>query len=525
MLCPYCANEWDASKSPCTRCGLVIPLPIIYPTTPTPAAVARDTLGLLSPKEIAYLSSLEPDTNRPSLNKALPRTPLPSPLYRFTDLLSQDTSRLRSPLRAHRLVSSPLYREQAQQRSSSKQLTAPPGLNSSSSTVPLLLPGTVLHHGRYRLHELQESQQWAPGVCEAMWVGQDAQRSGAHVMICEVVLPDIASSTLQAQLCAATQALAVVSPNRHIPTLLNTFSDQGQAFFVFEAIEGDSLFTRMRRIGRALPEQGVIECCLQMTEVLELLTRQVPPLVHGLIRPWHIIARRTDYILTNFSILLAAGATQFISTVERPHLSPYTAPELVQGLVDVRCDLYSLLASAYHLVTGSIPVEVNGSIPQAQRLNPAVSTKFNAILTKGLGSVAFQRYQHPTELLQDLFAVHSVTGHLVVFDGKDGQIAAQRAPSSSIRASSSSVGGKAEQIAAQPKQGEQRTPIDSLPKVPLMLLALPKDGEELTPPEELLPLERGNNTRNTFIWLGVILLCLVVIVLVILVLSGSLLPL
>ena len=27
MICPRCGNEWDASKSPCTRCGLVIRMP------------------------------------------------------------------------------------------------------------------------------------------------------------------------------------------------------------------------------------------------------------------------------------------------------------------------------------------------------------------------------------------------------------------------------------------------------------------------------------------------------------------
>src|SRR3989440_12924450 len=27
MICPRCGNEWDASRSPCTRCGLVIRIP------------------------------------------------------------------------------------------------------------------------------------------------------------------------------------------------------------------------------------------------------------------------------------------------------------------------------------------------------------------------------------------------------------------------------------------------------------------------------------------------------------------
>src|SRR5947209_2434947 len=171
----------------------------------------------------------------------------------------------------------------------------------------------------------------------------------------------------------------------------------------------------MRRTGRAMQEQDVIECCLQMAEVLELLAQQSPPLVHGLISPEHIMVTRTgnQYVLTNFSIVLAGGATRFISGIERTRLSVYTAPEFVRGVIDVRSDLFSLLATAYHAVTGSMPTGVSGSIPQAQRLNPNVSSQFDAILAKGLRSIASQRYQRPSELRQDLLAMRSVSGSLV----------------------------------------------------------------------------------------------------------------
>src|SRR6266568_917753 len=152
-----------------------------------------------------------------------------------------------------------------------------------------------------------------------------------------------------------------------------------------------------------------------MTEVLELLAQQSPPLVHGLISPEHIMITRSGsrYVLTNFSIVLAGGATQFISGIDRTRLSVYTAPEFVRGVIDVRSDLFSLLATAYHTVTGSVPAGVSGSIPQAQQLNPYVSAQLDAILAKGLRPVASQRYQRPSELRQDLLAMRSVSGTLV----------------------------------------------------------------------------------------------------------------
>ncbi len=411
---------------------------------------------------------------------------------------------MQSPLRSRRLVSD-LRKEQAQPvlPPSSVQPQQPSGPASLPEQKPLsadlrpLLPGTILHGGRYRLHEQQDRQEWAPGVFEAMWIGQDAQRPGSHVMICEVVLPDVTSITMQAKLRAATMALAAVGRHPRIPTLWNAFSDQERTFFVFEPVDGESLLARMRRTGRALPEQDVLECCLQIAEILELLTQQVPPLVHGLIRPEHIIARRngSQYTLTHFSILLAGGVTQFIMGIERSRLSPYTSLDLVRGVVDVRADLYSLMATAYHLVTGSVPTDVGGSVPQAQRLNPNVSAQFDAILARGLRPGINQRYQRPSELFQDLLAMRSVSGSLV------------------------STAAKAEpaQVQAQaPTKTEQPASASSAAQALPMLLTPTDDLEErallLPRPEDLPPLARGNDTRNAGIWLAVLLVCMIIIV-------------
>ena len=121
----------------------------------------------------------------------------------------------------------------------------------------------------------------------------------------------------------------------------------------------------------------------------------------------------SHFFLTNFSIVLAGGATQFIAGMERSRLSPYAAPEFVRGVVDARTDMYSVIATAYHAATGVVPTGISGSIPPAQRINHALSSEFDAILTKGLRAVANQRYQRPSELRQDLLALRSVSGSLV----------------------------------------------------------------------------------------------------------------
>ncbi len=371
-----------------------------------------------------------------------------------------------------------------------------------------LLPGVLLRGGRYRLQELQERQDWLPGIFEATWIGRDAHRAGSQVMIKEVVLPDTTSVVTQTILRTATMALVTVGKHPHIPGLWDAFSDQGRSFFVFEPVDGETLLARLRYSGRPLPEQDVIECCLQLTDVLELLSQQSPQLVHGLIRPEHIVLRRknSQYILTNFSVVLAGGGTQYISGVERYRLSPYTAPEFIRGVVDVRTDLYSLIATAYHAVTGNPPNAVNGNIPQAQRVNPNVTSSFDAILSKGLRTVPNQRYQRPSELRQDLLAMRSVSGTLVA--GNDNN------PASQPRASTI-VSPYAQQ--AQTTKPEQ-TSTDQVAQALPLLLNINDDLEEpvllLPKPEDLPPMKETNYTMNAAIMLSLILVVVIVVVVI-----------
>jgi serine/threonine protein kinase len=378
---------------------------------------------------------------------------------------------------------------------------------SQSLNVRPLTPGAQLRGNRYRLQELLERQDWLSGVFEAVWIGRDSQRGGQQVVICEVALPETASVMSQSILRTATMALANVGRHPRIPALWDSFSDQGRSIFVFEPVEGESLLQRLRYTGRPLPEQEVIECCLQMTEVLDLLSQQSPQMVHGLIRPEHIIAGRngSQYSLTNFSVVLAGGATQFVVGMERNRLSAYTPPEFVRGVVDVRTDMYSLIATAYHAVTGTVPSGISGSIPQAQRINHAISSEFDAILTKGLRAVANQRYQRPSELRQDLLALRSVSGSLVSPGNSPaanfGAAAANYAPAQPARGS-------------QQPQYAQRNQANIMP-LPISLATDDPENERvllLPKPEDLPPMKQGDDRLGAALWLGAILVSLIILV-------------
>ena len=420
----------------------------------------------------------------------------------MADAYAPDMQRGQNAPRASRLVTDAQQHDTP--RSRPAQLSPSQQNRASGAEARSLQPGTILRNGRYRLYELQERQEWLSGVYETMWVAQDAQRGASQVMICEVVLPENGSLVMQSTLRTATMALTSVGRHPHIPTLWDAFSDRGRNFFVFEPIQGESLLNRMRRTGRAMAEQDVIECCLQMTEVLELLAQQSPPLVHGLIRPEHILVERSgsQYVLSNFSIILAGGATQFVSGIDRSRLSPYAAPEFVRGVIDVRSDLYSVMATAYHAVTGSMPVAVSGNVPQAQRLNPNVTAQFDAILGKALRPIASQRYQRPSELRQDLLAMRSVNGSLVFNAGQRLEQPQFNVPES-----------------VQPVQKFEQAPAQQQSdKLAQTLQSLAPAGDEdeqnllLPRPEDLSPMPERNDRLHAALWLGSIIVCLLLIV-------------
>ncbi len=471
------------------------PKPASFPVTPPPASDPN------------MLSGYSP------LAKSIPQRPQSAPTQSSsTDFSGFNSARPQTSPRSNRLVTDPLMHErdvarEHGQSSSFQQANVAYAGGMPSSAGSELSPGILLRGGRYRLQAMREKQQWLAGAYEATWAGQDAQRGGSLVTVCEVMLPESNAMVVQSTLRTAAMALSSVGRNPHIPVLWDAFSDRGRHFFVFEPVEGESLMSRMRRTGRALPEQEVIECCLQIAEVLEVLAQQAPPLAHGLIRPEHIIIAQhpSQFVLTNFSILLAGGATQFISGIDRTYLSPYAAPEFVRGSIDGRSDLFSLLASAYHAVTGSVPAGVSGSIPQAQLLNPNISSQFDAILSRGLRPISSQRYQRPSELRQDLLALHSVSGSLVS-GGSNGQ----RLDSPVLREAAR------EQRPQANTSSSQNVP-DSI-ALALQSIAPPEDifGEDhqqlLPRPEDLPPLVEKDDRLRSAIWLAVMLVALIILV-------------
>ncbi|MBE3558524.1 MAG: hypothetical protein IMW89_04775 [Ktedonobacteraceae bacterium] len=267
-------------------------------------------------------------------------------------------------------------------------------------------PGSLLCRGRYRLVKQYSYQQWAGGAYEIHWHAQDLHRQERPVTICELSLPQMKVAARQTSLSVAMRAFFAAASNLFVPALIDVFRDQERDFFVFSTLPGESLLERMQRTSRTLQEQEAVECCLQVTESLLALSQQQPPLVHGLISPRHIFRTPAGHwYLANFSLLLACGARQYLEGLDAALLSPFTALEFPAEMVDSRADLYALLATMAYAISGTFS--------RGERLQAHLSPSFAAIFMRGLHPAASQRYQHPSQLYQDLLACQSVSNPLV----------------------------------------------------------------------------------------------------------------
>jgi serine/threonine protein kinase len=263
-----------------------------------------------------------------------------------------------------------------------------------------LAPEMQLDRGRYTLVKKQEQQTWGEGIYEALWQGRAVEQGGASVAICEVRVPEN-SAVFQSTILPAIHSLLSIRSILHLSRLIEFFQDRHRSIFIFQSSEGgESLSIRMQRYG-VLSEREVLEYCLRIATILEHLAPR--SLVHGNIRPEHIIGKPDGYLLTNCSPLMISGTNYFLQNMSSQHASPYMSPELRRGEIDGRVDLYALMATAYHLLAGRPPVStVGGKVVRARQFNPQLSPQVDALLAQSLHPMASQRPQHPTELREIL---------------------------------------------------------------------------------------------------------------------------
>lgn len=184
-----------------------------------------------------------------------------------------------------------------------------------------------------------------------------------------------------------------------LPRIVDIIDVGTTVYIVMDYIEGESLNKVLDAYG-AQPQEAVIEWAKQLSEVLDYLHTQNPPVIYRDMKPANIMLKPDGTVrLIDFGIAREykegkEGDTEAIGT------RGYAAPEQFggRGQTDARTDIYSLGVTLYHLVTGKNPAEPPYEIYPIRHWDPNLSSGLEWLIQKCTQLNPNDRYQSCAEI-------------------------------------------------------------------------------------------------------------------------------
>jgi serine/threonine protein kinase len=188
-------------------------------------------------------------------------------------------------------------------------------------------------------------------------------------------------------------------------------------FLVMEFVEGESLGQKIEREGK-MSEDAAIRIIAQVAQGLHRAHKQ--NLIHRDVKPDNILLR-TDGVakLADLGLVKETETDLNLTRTGRGLGTPhFMAPEQFRNAkgADVRCDIYSLGATLYMMVTGELPFKSNGPLDAWMKkvqndlvppceLVPQLSERVNWAILRAMSADPNQRPRSCREFVEDL------TGH------------------------------------------------------------------------------------------------------------------
>ena len=186
------------------------------------------------------------------------------------------------------------------------------------------------------------------------------------------------------------------------------------AYLVMEYVPGQTLRELLNRHGGPLDQSLVLECALQLCDVLQYLHSRRPQVIFRDLKPANVmvVEQQTDPAfapeplslrLIDFGIarLFNPDRTADTLIIGTPGYAP---PEQYgQGQTDQRSDIYSLGATLHQLLSGQAPGAAPP--PPLTTLNPAVAPDLARIIARATAYAAADRYPCVEDLRADLLAL------------------------------------------------------------------------------------------------------------------------
>ncbi|CDM69074.1 Protein kinase [Clostridium bornimense] len=214
------------------------------------------------------------------------------------------------------------------------------------------------------------------------------------------------------------KAEAVAAGSISDGNIVNVFdvgTDGKVNYIVMEYLQGKTLKEIINEKGK-IHFEDAIEISIQIAKALDCAHRS--NIIHRDIKPHNIMI--TDYGIVkvmDFGIAKAVNSTTITNTNVVLGSVHYISPEQAKGqYVNKTCDLYSLGAVMYEMVTGVVPYDgdtpvsiaikhIQEELIEPKTLNPNIPESLNNVIVKLLQKNPDMRYQSAKELQVDLMKI------------------------------------------------------------------------------------------------------------------------
>jgi serine/threonine protein kinase len=259
----------------------------------------------------------------------------------------------------------------------------------------VLTVGQILHN-RYRIQGVIKQ-----GGRSAVYSAWDSSLD-TKVAIKEIISTD---SVVAQQFKSEARLLATLRQS-NLPYVIDHFSiPGGDHFLVTEFIEGRDLQSMIDQTGKPFPLSQVQTWLSEVGEGLAFLHFNIPPIIHRDVKPANILINsRGEAILVGFGVGRVSDPSQNATIATASKSAAYFSPEMLEGSIDARADIYSLGATFYTLVTGTPPInclkrKAGQFLTPPNQLNPTIPPSIDDMVMKAMELDPNRRFRNIEEML------------------------------------------------------------------------------------------------------------------------------
>jgi serine/threonine protein kinase len=240
------------------------------------------------------------------------------------------------------------------------------------------------------------------------------QRSTSQIVAIKIVPPHVANSAVLVKRFEQEFRAASKLDHPNIVRALDYGSSPTGPYLVMEFVDGESLGQRLEREGK-LPESEAIRLIAQVAQALYRAHKQ--GIIHRDIKPDNILLTRDGLAkVADLGLVKEIEADLNLTRTGRGLGTPhFMAPEQFRNAknADARCDIYSMGATLYMMVTGELPFKSSGpldawmkkvqnELTPPRKVNPALSERIAWAIRRAMNPDPEQRPASCREFIEDI---------------------------------------------------------------------------------------------------------------------------